>query len=63
MFQVLAGILQLICIIIKNRFDKDKERQAQKEALRAETEEAIKNGIKTGDASSIRAVLDRFSQL
>ena len=44
MWQAIAAIVQLIILIFKNNFEKDAELKKKKEALHAETKEAIKSG-------------------
>ena len=56
MWMAISAALQLMVIILQNKFDKDKAEQARKEALYAEAKAAIASG----DKSSITSVFDRL---
>lgn len=44
MWSTIAGIVQLLYLIIKNKFEKDSELKADKEKIHADWKEAIKSG-------------------
>lgn len=56
MWQVAAGVIQIIYLIIKNKFEKDEELRKKREGMRAETEDAIKSR----DVSRINNVITRM---
>lgn len=43
MWQAIAGIIQIIYLLLKNKFEKDEEIRKQKEAMKNEAKEAIKS--------------------
>jgi hypothetical protein len=53
MLQIIGGILQIIFLLLKNKFEKDEEVRKQKEALHAE----VKTAIASRDADAINAVI------
>lgn len=56
MWQVVAGVLQIIYLFMKNKFEKDAELRKQKEEIYVEAKEAIKSK----DVSRINGVIDRM---
>ena len=54
MWQVVAGIIQIIFLVLKNKFEKDAEEKKRKEALYAQA----KTAIKERNLSAITSVLD-----
>ena len=54
MWQVVAGVIQIIFLVLKNKFEKDAEEKKRKEALYAEARTAIKER----NLSAITSVLD-----
>jgi hypothetical protein len=56
MWQVAAGVIQIIYLLLKNKFEKDAEKKKQMEELHVEAKEAIKSR----DASRINSVVGRL---
>lgn len=56
MWAVISGVIQIIYLLLKNKFEKDAELKKKKEELHVEAKEAIKSR----DASRITSVLDRM---
>lgn len=53
---IIGTALQVIFLLMKNRFERDEEERKRKEALHGEAKEAIK----TNDLSRINALLDKL---
>lgn len=53
MWATIAGVLQIVLIVLKNYFERDAEEKARKDALRTAATEAIKSG----DLSRINSVI------
>jgi hypothetical protein len=58
MWGVIAGVIQIISLLLKNKFEKDEELKKKKEAMGVEAKEAIKSR----DASRINDILIRLRQ-
>lgn len=56
MWAVIGAVIQLFCIFLKNKFEKDAEERKRKDDLYVEAKEAVKNR----DASAITSILDRM---
>ena len=56
MWSAIAGIIQIIYLLIKNKFEKDEELKKKKEGLYVEAKEAIKSR----DVSRINGLLGRL---
>ena len=56
MFQIIAGVIQIIYLLLKNRFEKDAEVRKKREELHAQAKEAIKSG----DISAVNNILVRL---
>ena len=53
---LIGAVLQVVFLILKNKFEKDEAVRKQKEAMRAETEDAIKSR----DLSRINSCIDKL---
>jgi len=58
MWQVAVCVLQIVYLIMKNKFEKDAELKKKKEELYVEAKEVLKSG----DASRIVGLADRMRQ-
>ena len=58
MWGVIAGIIQIIMLVLKNKFEKDAEVRKKREALSDQAKEAIKSR----DASSINIVINKLRE-
>lgn len=56
MLSIISGVIQIIFLILKNKFEKDSELRKKKEELHAEAKEAIKSG----DVSRINDLINRL---
>lgn len=56
MLQVIGAIIQILFLILKNKFEKDAEIKKKKEELHEEA----KSAISTGDMSRINALIDKL---
>ena len=56
MWAAITGIIQIIYLLIKNKFEKDEELKRKRENLHAEAKEAIKSR----DVSSINILLGKL---
>ncbi len=56
MWAVISGIIQIIYLLIKNKFEKDSDSKTRKEALHEEAKEVIKSG----DASQLNAFINKL---
>ena len=56
MIQIIGAVIQIIFLVLKNKFEKDAEVRKQKEAMREEVESAIKSR----DLSRINGCIDRL---
>lgn len=56
MWAAIGAFLQLLYLIFKNKFEKDADEKARKDALHAEAMDAIKNG----DLSKYTSVFDQL---
>lgn len=56
MWQAIAGILQIIFLILKNKIEKDEEVKKRREAMKGEAHEAIKSR----DAGRINDIITRL---
>jgi len=56
MWQVLGAVIQIVLLILKNKFEKDADRKKKNEELHKDAVVAIKNR----DASSLNAVLNKL---
>lgn len=56
MWQVIVGILQIVYLLLKNKFEKDVDIKKQKEELHVEVKEAIKSR----DVSRINGCIERL---
>lgn len=54
--QIIYAVLQIVFLLMKNKFEKDAERKAARDALKSEATEAIKSR----DPSRIVGVADRI---
>ncbi len=53
---IISAILQLAVMVLKNKFEKDAEEKARKDALHAQASDAIKSG----DLSAITTIFDKL---
>lgn len=53
---IIGYVFQLIVMIVQNKFEKDKAKQAEKDALHAQATTAIK----TGNLSLVNSVFDQL---
>lgn len=58
MTQLIVGVIQIIFLILKNKFEKDAEVRKRREDLRVEAKEAIKSR----DVSRINGLLGRLRE-
>mgnify|MGYP001570854366 CR=1 FL=1 len=58
MWGVVSGIIQIIFLVLKNRFEKDAELKRKREELRSEVNEAVKSR----DAGRINRVVNRLRE-
>lgn len=56
MWAAIGGIIQIIFLLLKNKFEQDEKLKKKKEALHAEAKEAIQSM----DASRINSLLTRM---
>ena len=56
MWGVISGVIQIIYLVLKNKFEKDAELKKRKEELHAE----ITTAVKSRDASQLHAVIDKL---
>lgn len=56
MIQLIGAVIQIIFLILKNKFEKDAEIRKKKEELHNEA----KSAVSSGDLSRINAVIDRL---
>jgi len=56
MLEIIGAIIQIIILIFKNKFEKDKEKKVEKEKLSGEINEALK----TRDISKLNSVIVRL---
>lgn len=56
MLSAIWGIVQIVLLFLKNKFEKNDDVRKQKESLREEAAEAVKSG----DISRINAVLGKL---
>lgn len=56
MWQVIAGVLQIVFLIIKNNFEKDAEKRKKNEVVYVEAKDALKSR----DVSRVNGILDRL---
>ena len=53
---VIGGVVQLVCLILSNRFEQDKEKKAKKDEISKEWVDIIKSG----DLARISAFIDKL---
>jgi len=53
---LIIGILQIVYLVLKNKFERDESIKKEKEALRAE----VKDAIASGDPRRVNAVILRL---
>ena len=58
MIGIISGIIQIICLLIKNKFEKDAELKKKKEDLHGEAKDAILSR----DVRNINALLNKLRQ-
>lgn len=58
MWQTIAGVIQIIFLIMKNKFERDEAERKRKEALYVEAKEVLK----MRDASRVNDLLTRMRQ-
>ena len=56
MFQIIAGVIQIIYLLLKNKFEKDAEVRKKREELHVEAAKAIKSG----DISAVNSIITRL---
>lgn len=56
MWQVVAGVLQIIYLFMKNKFEKDSEIRKQKDDMYVE----IKEAVKSRDVSKLNSCIQRL---
>lgn len=56
---IIGAVIQLIYLILSNKFEKDKELKKKKEEIIKELE----NGIKKRDASAVNLIINRAARL
>lgn len=54
---IIAAILQIIIIFLKNKFEKNADEKLRKEALKKEAKDAIKEAMSTGNVSNLNNVV------
>ena len=58
MFQIIAGVIQVIYLLLKNKFEKDAEVRKKREELHAEATKAIKSR----DISAVNSIINKLRQ-
>lgn len=56
MIAIIAGVIQLIFLILKNKYNQDEEDKQRKKEIANEWKDAIKSG----DASRINTLIDKL---
>ena len=56
MWAAISGIIQIVWLLLKNKFEKDEAEKKRKEALHEKANDAIKSG----DTSRIVSILDKL---
>ena len=56
MWNMIGGVIQIIFLLLKNKFEKDAEKKKRKDELHNEVKEAIKSG----NTSRIVGVIDKL---
>jgi len=56
MWNMIGGVIQIVFLLLKNKFEKDIEKKKKKEELHNEVKEAVKSG----DTSRIVSLIDKL---
>lgn len=56
MWQTVAGVIQILFLVLKNKFERDEAERKRKEALHEEAKDAVKSR----DISRINSVIERL---
>jgi len=62
MWTVIGTIIQIIFLFLKNKFEKDTDEKARKEALKKEAQDAIKEVMSGGNVSRLNSVVVSLRQ-
>lgn len=60
MWAIVQSVIQIIYLILKNKFEKNAELKKKKEGLSDEAKDIVKEGFKTRDVSRLNELIQRL---